>query len=209
MSTMDTIRSGFVEAARVLEQFTNDRTAWEALEQAGRLMVETLRGGGKIITCGNGGSMCDAMHFAEELTGRFRGNRRALAAVALCDPTHITCVANDYGYDYIFSKGVEAVGRPGDLLLGITTSGNSRNVLEAVASARSIGMKVVALTGKGGGQIASSWNWGLPSAVRYWKIPDFGCVHEAMSEQRVAEGVENSHLIIRVRLSIIHEQWSM
>lgn len=152
---MDTIRSGFVEAARVLEQFTNDRTAWEALEQAGRLMVETLRGGGKIITCGNGGSMCDAMHFAEELTGRFRGNRRALAAVALCDPTHITCVANDYGYDYIFSKGVEAVGRPGDLLLGITTSGNSRNVLEAVASARSIGMKVVALTCKGGGQIAS------------------------------------------------------
>ena len=152
---MDTIRSGFVEAARVLEQFTNDRTAWEALEQAGRLMVETLRGGGKIITCGNGGSMCDAMHFAEELTGRFRGNRRALAAVALCDPTHITCVANDYGYDYIFSKGVEAVGRPGDLLLGITTSGNSRNVLEAVASARSIVMKGVALTGKGGGQIAS------------------------------------------------------
>ena len=149
---MDTIRSGFVEAARVLEQFTNDRTAWEALEQAGRLMVETLRGGGKIITCGNGGSMCDAMHFAEELTGRFRGNRRALAAVALCDPTHITCVANDYGYDYIFSKGVEAVGRPGDLLLGITTSGNSRNVLEAVASARSIGMKVVALTGKAAGQ---------------------------------------------------------
>ena len=202
---MDTIRSGFVEAARVLEQFTNDRTAWEALEQAGRLMVETLRGGGKIITCGNGGSMCDAMHFAEELTGRFRGNRRALAAVALCDPTHITCVANDYGYDYIFSKGVEAVGRPGDLLLGITTSGNSRNVLEAVASARSIGMKVVALTGKGGGQIASECD----VEIRYWKIPDFGCVHEAMSEQRVAEGVENSHLIIRVRLSIIHEQWSM
>ena len=125
------------------------------MEQAGRLMVETLRGGGKIITCGNGGSMCDAMHFAEELTGRFRGNRRALAAVALCDPTHITCVANDFGYDYIFSKGVEAVGRPGDLLFGITTSGNSRNVLEAAASARSIGMKEVALTGKGGGQIAS------------------------------------------------------
>ena len=121
----------------------------------GETSARQLRGGGKIITCGNGGSMCDAMHFAEELTGRFRGNRRALAAVALCDPTHITCVANDYGYDYIFSKGVEAVGRPGDLLLGITTSGNSRNVLEAVASARSIGMKVVALTGKGGGQIAS------------------------------------------------------
>lgn len=128
---MDTIRSGFVEAARVLEQFTNDRTAWEALEQAGRLMVETLRGGGKIITCGNGGSMCDAMHFAEELTGRFRGNRRALAAVALCDPTHITCVANDYGYDYIFSKGVEAVGRP-----ETCCSGLPRAVIRAMCSKR-------------------------------------------------------------------------
>lgn len=132
---MDTIRSGFVEAARVLEQFTNDRTAWEALEQAGRLMVETLRGGGKIITCGNGGSMCDAMHFAEELTGRFRGNRRALAAVALCDPTHITCVANDYGYDYIFSKGVEAVGRPETCCSGLPRAVIRAMCFEAVASA--------------------------------------------------------------------------
>ncbi len=155
MSTMDTIRDGFVEARRVLEQVINDQTVWTAMEQAGRLMVETLRNGGKIITCGNGGSMCDAMHFAEELTGRFRGNRRALAAVALCNPAHITCVANDYGYDYIFSKGVEAIGRPGDLLLGITTSGSSRNVVVAATSAHSVGMKVIALTGKGGGEIAS------------------------------------------------------
>lgn len=118
-------------------------------------MVETLQKGGKIITCGNGGSLCDAMHFAEELTGRFRGNRRALAAVALSDPSHITCVANDYGFDFIFSKAVEAIGRPGDLLLGISSSGNSRNVLEAIASAQSMGMRVVALTGKGGGEMAS------------------------------------------------------
>ncbi len=155
MSTMDTIRDGFVEAKRVLEQVISDQTVWTAMERAGQLMVETLRNGGKIITCGNGGSMCDAMHFAEELTGRFRGNRRALAAVALCNPAHITCVANDYGYDYIFSKGVEAIGRPGDLLLGITTSGNSRNVVVAATSAHSVGMKVIALTGKGGGEIAS------------------------------------------------------
>ncbi len=155
MSTMDTIRDGFVEAKRVLEQVISDQTVWTAMERAGQLMVETLRNGGKIITCGNGGSMCDAMHFAEELTGRFRGNRRALAAVALCNPAHITCVANDYGYDYIFSKGVEAIGRPGDLLLGITTSGSSRNVVVAATSAHSVGMKVIALTGKGGGEIAS------------------------------------------------------
>lgn len=128
---MDTIRSGFVEAARVLEQFTNDRTAWEALEQAGRLMVETLRGGGKIITCGNGGSMCDAMHFAEELTGRFRGNRRALAAVALCDPTHITCVANDYGYDYIFRRESRRSAVP-----EICCSGLPRAVIRAMCSKR-------------------------------------------------------------------------
>lgn len=152
---MDQLRAGFADAARVLEEFAADPAAWSAMERAGALMVATLRAGGKIIACGNGGSMCDAMHFAEELTGRFRENRRPLAAVALSNPTHITCVANDYGYDYIFSKGVEAIGRPGDLLLGITTSGNSRNVLEAAASARALGMRVVALTGKGGGAIAS------------------------------------------------------
>ncbi|MDD3108205.1 MAG: D-sedoheptulose 7-phosphate isomerase [Alistipes sp.] len=155
MTTMDAVRAGFADAARVLEQFTSDDRTWQAIDQAGALMVETLQKGGKIITCGNGGSLCDAMHFAEELTGRFRGNRRALAAVALSDPSHITCVANDYGFDFIFSKAVEAIGRPGDLLLGISSSGNSRNVLEAIASAQSMGMRVVALTGKGGGEMAS------------------------------------------------------
>ena len=139
----------------MLQAFVSNPDTVSRMRQAVDMLAAALENGNKILSCGNGGSLCDAAHFAEELTGRFRGNRRALAAVALCDPTHITCVANDYGYDYIFSKGVEAVGRPGDLLLGITTSGNSRNVLEAVASARSIGMKVVALTGKGGGQIAS------------------------------------------------------
>ena len=152
---MDSIKKSFLEAQQVLADFLEDEEKLKQVGLAAEILSRVLKNGGKVISCGNGGSMSDAMHFAEELTGRFRGNRRALAAVALCDPTHITCVANDYGYDYIFSKGVEAVGRPGDLLLGITTSGNSRNVLEAVASARSIGMKVVALTGKGGGQIAS------------------------------------------------------
>ena len=151
----DIISKSLKQAQDVLQAFVSNPDTVSRMRQAVDMLAAALENGNKILSCGNGGSLCDAAHFAEELTGRFRGNRRALAAVALCDPTHITCVANDYGYDYIFSKGVEAVGRPGDLLLGITTSGNSRNVLEAVASARSIGMKVVALTGKGGGQIAS------------------------------------------------------
>lgn len=152
---MEEIRRGFADAARVLDEFMQDPATWEKLKQAGELMAETLRGGGKILSCGNGGSMCDAMHFAEELSGRFRLNRRPLAGLALSDVSHITCVANDFGYDYVFSKQVEALGRPGDLLLGISTSGNSRNVLEAVAAARSLGMKVVGLTGKSGGEMAS------------------------------------------------------
>ena len=151
----DIISKSLKQAQDVLQAFVSNPDTVSRMRQAVDMLAAALENGNKILSCGNGGALCDAAHFAEELTGRFRGNRRALAAVALCDPTHITCVANDYGYDYIFSKGVEAVGRPGDLLLGITTSGNSRNVLEAVASARSIGMKVVALTGKGGGQIAS------------------------------------------------------
>lgn len=155
MNTMEEIRRGFADAARVLDEFMQDPATWEKLKQAGELMAETLRGGGKILSCGNGGSMCDAMHFAEELSGRFRLNRRPLAGLALSDVSHITCVANDFGYDYVFSKQVEALGRPGDLLLGISTSGNSRNVLEAVAAARSLGMKVVGLTGKSGGEMAS------------------------------------------------------
>lgn len=155
MNTMEEIRRGFADAARVLDEFMQDPATWERLKQAGDLMAETLRGGGKILSCGNGGSMCDAMHFAEELSGRFRLNRRPLAGLALSDVSHITCVANDFGYDYIFSKQVKALGRAGDLLLGISTSGNSRNVLEAVAAARSLGMKVVGLTGKSGGEMAS------------------------------------------------------
>ncbi len=153
--TMNEIRAGFEEAARVLEEFSKDPDTWKKIQQAGDLMVETLRAGGKILCCGNGGSMCDAMHFAEELSGRFRLNRRPLSGLALSDVTHITCVANDYGYEYIFSKQVEALGRPGDLLLAISTSGSSPNVVNAAKVARTGGMKVVSLTGKTGGELAS------------------------------------------------------
>lgn len=153
MTREDIIRE-FNEAQAVLNRFMQEESNWDKLEAAGDMMAEAIAAGGKVMSCGNGGSMSDAMHFAEELTGRFRDNRRGLAAVAISDPTHITCVGNDYGFDYIFSRYVEAAGQSGDVLLAISTSGNSPNVLNAAKAAREKGMKVVALTGKSGGELA-------------------------------------------------------
>jgi D-sedoheptulose 7-phosphate isomerase len=143
------------EAEQTLDRFINNEEHIEAIERAAGIMADAIKGGGKIMSCGNGGSNCDAMHFAEELTGRFRENRRALPAMSLSDASHITCTANDFGFDYIFSRVVDALGKEGDVLLGISTSGNSGNVLQAAKSAKQQGMKVVALTGKDGGQMAS------------------------------------------------------
>ena len=141
------------EASRVLDSFIASGGAAE-IEKAGKIMAESLRNGGKIISCGNGGSNCDAMHFAEELTGRYRNDRRALGAVAIDNPGHLTCVGNDYGFNYVFSRFVEGVGRAGDVLLGISTSGNSGNIVEAVESAKKAGIKTVVLTGNDGGKLA-------------------------------------------------------
>jgi D-sedoheptulose 7-phosphate isomerase len=113
-----------------------------------------LKGGGKVISCGNGGSMSDAMHFAEELSGRYRNDRPAYAAIAISDPGHLSCVANDYGYAFVFSRMVEAIGSEGDVLFAISTSGNSENILKAIEAARKKGMKVIGLTGKDGGKMA-------------------------------------------------------
>ena len=144
------------ESARVLDAFLNDSNNIELIAQAAELMTETIRKGGKLISCGNGGSFCDAMHFAEELSGRFRENRKALPAVSISDASHLTCVGNDYGFDYIFSRYVEAIGNRNDLLLAISTSGNSKNIINASIAAKEKGMKVVALTGKNGGQLAQT-----------------------------------------------------
>ena len=152
---IDQIKANFHEAEDLLNRFISDPENWNKIEAAGNLMVQALNSGNKIISCGNGGSLCDAMHFAEELTGRFHKNRRPLPAIAISDPSHLTCVANDFGYDYIFSRVVEALGKSGDLLLAISTSGNSQNVINAILSARQAGMKVVALTGNSGGLIGS------------------------------------------------------
>jgi D-sedoheptulose 7-phosphate isomerase len=152
---IDQIKANFHEAEDLLIRFISDPENWNKIEAAGNLMVKALNSGNKIISCGNGGSLCDAMHFAEELTGRFHKDRRPLPAIAISDPSHLTCVANDFGYDHIFSRVVEALGKPGDLLLAISTSGNSQNVINAILSAKQAGMKVVALTGNSGGQIGS------------------------------------------------------
>ncbi|NUM30874.1 MAG: D-sedoheptulose 7-phosphate isomerase [Bacteroidetes bacterium] len=147
------IKNHFDEALKVLETFISDKNNFEKITNAGKLMAESLKNGGKIISCGNGGSMCDAMHFAEELTGRYRNNRKALAAISISDPSHIACVGNDYGYDFVFSRYIEALGKKGDILLAISTSGNSKNVINAINAAKNAGMKIVGLTGKQGGEM--------------------------------------------------------
>lgn len=152
---MKDIKAHFTEAHAVLVAFLENDSNFSAINDAGALMVEAIQNGHKIISCGNGGSMCDAMHFAEELTGRYRDNRKALPAIAISDPSHIACVGNDYGYEYIFSRYLEALGNNGDVLLGISTSGNSPNVLRAIETAKQKGMHVVGLTGKDGGKMAA------------------------------------------------------
>ena len=151
----DLIRAELTEARAVLDRFLADPASLARIAAAAEAMAKSLREGGKILTCGNGGSLCDAQHFAEELSGRYRQDRRALAAIALTEASHMSCVANDYGFEFVFSRFVQALGRPGDVLLAISTSGNSPNVLRAAEAAREAGMLVVALTGKDGGQLAS------------------------------------------------------
>ena len=137
------------EANDALADFLASPRTLPTMEAIVDTMAEALRNGCKIMSCGNGGSLCDATHFAEELTGRFRENRRPLAAMAITDPAYMTCVGNDFSFDQIFARWVEAFGRPGDVLLAISTSGNSGNVVMAVEKAREAGMKVLALTREG------------------------------------------------------------
>ena len=153
MENTHVIKQHFLEAQEILMQFLNDEQQIQNISLAAEAMITAIKNGGKILSCGNGGSHCDAMHFAEELTGRYRNNRPGIAAIAIADPSHISCVGNDYGYDFIFSRYVEALGKPGDVLLGISTSGNSKNIMNAMESAKLIGITTIGLTGKDGGVI--------------------------------------------------------
>lgn len=148
------ITQSLQESQQVLADFLGNPAKIEAIEKAADVLVDALKKGNKILSCGNGGSHCDAMHFAEELSGRYRENRPALAAMAISDPSHISCVSNDFGYNYIFSRFIEGLGNKGDVLVGISTSGNSANIIEAVKAAQLKGMEVILLTGKDGGKLA-------------------------------------------------------
>ena len=136
------------DARDALDALISNEKTIEAVVAAAGIMADAVEGDGKVMSCGNGGSLCDAMHFAEEMTGRYRGNRRPYAALAISDASHMACVGNDYGYEEVFSRYVEAHGRKGDVLLAITTSGTSRNIVKAAEVARRKGVKVVALTGR-------------------------------------------------------------
>lgn len=149
--TSEFIKNALIDAQQVLNKFIADEQNLVLIEKAVNTMVTSIKSEGRILACGNGGSMCDSMHFVEELTGRYRKDRDPISAMSMGDPGHLTCVANDYGYDYVFSRYVQAWGRKGDTLLAISTSGNSKNVILAVEEAKKKQMKVVGLLGKTGG----------------------------------------------------------
>lgn len=149
------VRAALQEAADSLSRLLADDATLQQIAAAGALLADTFAVGGRAYSCGNGGSMCDAMHFAEELTGRFRDNRAGYAAMAISDPSHLSCVGNDYGYEQVFARFVQAHGRAGDVLLAITTSGTSKNVVAAAQAAKERGVKVIALTGRTGTPIAA------------------------------------------------------
>ncbi len=151
---MQHIKQHFEEARTIINTFLDNDENFIAIERAGAAMVESIRHGGKILSCGNGGSMCDAMHFAEELTGRYRDDRPAIPAISISDASHMSCVGNDYGYDHVFARYIEALGKKGDVLLAISTSGNSKNILKAIEAAKEKGMVIIGLTGKNGGAMA-------------------------------------------------------
>lgn len=184
------IQEALKEGQSLLEKFLTNPAHTESIASAAVLMANAIQKANKIMSCGNGGSHCDAMHFAEELSGRYRNNRKALAAISISDASHITCVGNDYGFDFIFSRMVEALGQPGDVLLGISTSGNSKNVIEAVKAARQRGMQVVLLTGKDGGQLAGMADVEV-------RVPHFG----------YADRIQEIHIkVIHIFIQLIESQ---
>lgn len=155
MVSTDHILASLTQAQDALQQFLASSESVASVNAFVDLLETTFTNGNKVYSAGNGGSHCDAMHFAEEWTGRYRKDRRALPALALADPSHMSCVSNDYGFEHIFERMIEAFGSPGDVFFGITTSGNSPNILLAAEAAKKKGMKIVGLLGKDGGKMKS------------------------------------------------------
>ena len=147
------IRNSYLTAFETVKAFVENEENIEKTEKISQELALAYKNGKKSLIAGNGGSTCDAMHFAEEFTGRFRKDRRALPSISISDSSHITCVGNDFGFDFVFAKGVEAFGQEGDFFFGISTSGNSKNIIEAVKIAKEKKLKTVALLGKDGGKL--------------------------------------------------------
>ncbi|WBA18521.1 MULTISPECIES: D-sedoheptulose 7-phosphate isomerase [Salinivibrio] len=186
----DIIRGELTEAADVLTAFLSDDNNIQQIEKAAKLLADSFKASGKVISCGNGGSHCDAMHFAEELTGRYRENRPGYPAIAISDPSHISCVSNDFGYEYVFSRYLEAVGMKGDVLFGLSTSGNSGNILSAIDVAKQKGIKTIMLTGKNGGKMA-----GLADIEI--RVPHFG----------YADRIQEVHIkIIHILIQLVEKE---
>jgi D-sedoheptulose 7-phosphate isomerase len=184
------IQAEFSQAAQVLEKFMSNEHNITLVERAAKVIADSILQGGKVISCGNGGSHCDAMHFAEELTGKYRENRKAIPAICISDPSHISCVGNDYGYEFIFSRYLDALGNKGDVLLGISTSGNSMNIIRAAEIAKEKGMKVIILSGKDGGKLA-------PLADVELRVPYHG----------YADRIQEVHIkIIHILMLLIEKQ---
>jgi D-sedoheptulose 7-phosphate isomerase len=190
MSHVSIISRELNQAAEVLQDFLKNEENLKRIEEAAKLISTAVLQGGKVISCGNGGSHCDAMHFAEELTGRYRDNRKAIPAICVSDPSHISCVSNDYGYEFVFSRYLEALGNSGDVLLGISTSGNSPNIIRAAQTAKERGMKVIILSGKDGGKLA-------PLADVELRVPHFG----------YADRIQEVHIkIIHILILLIEKE---
>ena len=190
MSYISIISRELNQAAEVLQDFLKDEDNLEKIEAAAKAIADSVKQGGKVISCGNGGSHCDAMHFAEELTGRYRDNRKAIPAICVSDPSHISCVSNDFGYEFVFSRYLEALGNKGDVLLGISTSGNSANIIKAAQTAKERGMKVIILSGKDGGKLA-------PLADIELRVPHFG----------YADRIQEVHIkIIHILILLIEKE---
>ena len=184
------IRGELTEAAATLDNFLKDENNIDAIRRAAVMLADSFKAGGKVMSCGNGGSHCDAMHFAEELTGRYRENRPGYPAIAISDVSHLSCVSNDFGYEYVFSRFVESVGREGDVLLGISTSGNSGNIIRAIEAASAKGMKVITLTGKDGGKMAGSADIEI-------RVPHFG----------YADRIQEIHIkVIHILIMLIEKE---
>ena len=162
------ILNALQDAHSALEALLANEQALDQLAKAGDAMADAIASGHKILSCGNGGSLCDAMHFAEEMTGRYRQDRPGFAAIAIADASHMSCVGNDYGYSDVFSRYVSAVGQKGDVLLAITTSGTSGNVLAAVKAAHEKGMLVVGLTGRENSPLANEADFAIVTPAGKW-----------------------------------------